>query len=53
MTGRYSYVCGAGGNLSSVSDWTRISSKLMDNLDNPFQYEAVLDTYREVSVGHI
>jgi len=42
------YVCGTGGNFSLVSDWTRISSKLLPHLDNPLWYQGILDTYKEV-----
>ena len=43
-------MCGpGGGNMSAVADWARISDKVRGNLENPFDYEGVLDTYQEVS----
>ena len=50
VCGSGSYVCGPGGNMSDVTEWTRISDLFKDNLDleNPFDYKAVLDTYRKV-----
>lgn len=36
--------------MSDVTEWTRISDLFKDNLDleNPFDYKAVLDTYRKI-----
>ena len=48
VRGSGSYVCGPGGNMSAVTDWTRISHLFRDNLENPLDYEGILDTYRKV-----
>ena len=39
--------------MSAVADWARIAGKFRGDLENPFDYEGVLDTYQEVvSVMH-
>merc|ERR1711915_361129 len=43
-----SFICGSGGNFSSISDWSIIGGKLMIDLDDPLDYKTVVSRVSEV-----